>query len=154
MLLLNPPSPLSLYIFTCVSQSRPHQSYFFSFLLSGDAFSPEIWSSAVPKASLQPVCSLQTASLHDPTGLMPFKYRTFTPKSLLPMKGVNSIFLYLRTSNSAWLPQKSGMTWVWENDVRIFILVFEWTVPLRHLTKHLRLRSLIVQLKPKQDILI
>lgn len=42
---------------------------FFFFLLSGDAFSPEIGSSAVPKASLQPVCSLQTASLHDPTGL-------------------------------------------------------------------------------------
>lgn len=41
----------------------------------------------------QPPCMTQQAF----PALMPFKYRTFTPKSLLPMKGVNSCFLYLGT---------------------------------------------------------
>lgn len=54
VLLLNCPSPPSLYIFTRVSQSRPHQSHFFPLsrsvvmLFSGD------WR---PKASIQPVYS-------------------------------------------------------------------------------------------------
>lgn len=41
----------------------------------------------------QPPCMTQQAL----PALMPFKYRTFTPKSLLSMKGVNFCFLYLGT---------------------------------------------------------
>lgn len=54
VLLLNPPSPSSLYIFTRVSQSRPHQSHFFSLFRSVAMLFSGDWR---PKASLQPVCS-------------------------------------------------------------------------------------------------
>lgn len=101
VLLLNPPSPLSLYIFTRVSRSRPHQSRLFFFFRSvAMLFLRGLEALVCLKlpysrfaAYKQPPCMTQQAL----PALMPFKYRTFTPKSLLSMKGVNSCFLYLGT---------------------------------------------------------